>query len=326
MGLGGVTAYLCEVINRDEVVEAYTWAKVRSLPILMIGSGSNIVWRDEGFRGLIIVNNIMGYEVSSLGDVHTLTIGAGENWDSVVSRSVDAGLTGIEALSLIPGTAGATPIQNVGAYGQEISQTLTTVEAFDTQTGQYTVISGSDCQFAYRSSRFKASDRGRFLIVGLTLQLTKANPIAPFYSSVEAYFNEHSVNEYTPARLREAVIAIRQSKLPDPAVVKNNGSFFANPVIPQAKFDEINIDAGIPNWPTSDGKVKVSAAWLIESVGFQDYHDPVTGMATWPQQPLVLINEKARSTADLLSFKQKIVAAVQAKYGISLEQEPEILP
>jgi len=136
MRLGGSAAYLCEVTTRMEILEALTWAQQRTLPVIMIGTGSNIIWRDEGFAGLVIVNKILRFELFKEDETNTyLTIGAGEPWDSVVARSVQAGLSGIEALSLIPGTAGATPIQNVGAYGQDISQTLVTVEAFDTQVG-----------------------------------------------------------------------------------------------------------------------------------------------------------------------------------------------
>jgi UDP-N-acetylmuramate dehydrogenase len=272
----------------------------------------------------------LGYEVQEIDENNIyLTIGAGENWDSIVERSVAAGLTGIESLSLIPGTTGATPIQNVGAYGQEISETLTTVAAYDTQAGQLLTIPGSDCGFSYRSSRFKTTDRGRFYILGITLHLTKGRPLPPFYGSVETYFREHGVTDYTPAALREAVIAIRQSKLPDPAVIHNTGSFFANPIIPRPQFTELNdLDQSIPSWPVGNDNdsVKLSAAWLIEQAGFKDFHDPETGMATWPKQALVLINEKARSTADLLTFKKKIVDAVQAKFGITLTQEPEMLP
>lgn len=327
MGLGGQAAFLVEVSTRYEMTDAVNWAAEKQLPVLMIGGGSNIIWQDSGYNGLVLVNKIMGYEEQVVDDSNVyLTIGAGENWDSVVKRSVAAGLTGIEALSLIPGTAGGTPVQNVGAYGQEISNSLTTVEAFDTHSGQFVTIPGSDCVFSYRSSRFKTADHGRFLISGLTLHLTKGNPEPPFYGSVQTYFEDHDITDYTPAALRQAVIEIRTAKLPDPAVVRNTGSFFANPIIPATDLAAMMNDIEIPHWNVSDDHVKISAAWLIEQAGFKDYHDAKTGMRTWPQQPLVLVNEKARNTADLLAFKQKIVDAVQAKFGITLVQEPEILP
>ena len=329
MGLGGAAAYLLEVRDRMVVAEAYAWARSRSLPVLMIGGGSNIVWRDEGFPGLVLVNKIEGVEAYEEDETNTyLTVGAGENWDRIVERSVGAGLTGIEALSLIPGTAGATPVQNVGAYGQEISETLVSVVAFDTQAGQFITIPAADCAFGYRTSRFKSADHGRFFITSLTLHLTKGNPMPPFYTSVQAYFDKNSVTDYTPASLRNAVVAIRSSKLPDPALVHNTGSFFANPII-----DEYNLRRmqeayiSLPYWETDQaGKVKISAAWLIEKAGLKDVHDQTTGMATWPTQPLVLVNEHARKTADLLTFRQKIIDTVQEKFGITLQQEPELLP
>jgi UDP-N-acetylmuramate dehydrogenase len=327
MGLGGIASFLVQVTDRQEVAEAVKWAAEKQLPVIMIGGGSNIIWNDSGFAGLVLVNRIMGYQEQPIDETDTyLTLGAGENWDTVVERAVGSGLTGIEALSLVPGTAGGTPIQNVGAYGQEISETLTTVEAFDTQTGQFVTIPASDCAFSYRSSRFKTTDRGRFFITGLSLHLYKGNPSPPFYSSVQTYFEEHGITEYTPASLRQAVIDIRNSKLPDPAVIRNTGSFFANPIIGTSQYETIDEDSVMPHWPAGEGKVKLSAAWLIEQAGFKDFHDPETGMATWPRQSLVLINEHARSTADLLAFKQKIIDAVHTKFGITLVQEPELLP
>jgi UDP-N-acetylmuramate dehydrogenase len=328
MRLGGSAAYLVEVGSRTEVGEAITWATERSLPVIMIGGGSNIVWSDQGFNGLVIVDKILGYEVFEEDETNVyLTLGGGEPWDSVVERSVTAGLTGIEALSLIPGSTGATPIQNVGAYGQEISQTLTTVEAFDTQTGGFVTLAGSDCGFSYRNSRFKTGpDRGRFFITGITLHLRKGNPLPPFYGAVQSYFHAEGITEYTPAVLRKAVMDIRMAKLPDPALVSNTGSFFANPIVNDQQFFELRERfANIPHW-AAEGGTKLSAAWLIEQAGFKDFHDPDTGMATWPAQPLVLVNEKARSTADLLKFKQKITDTVKAKFGITLQQEPELLP
>lgn len=330
MGLGGPAAYLADVTTLNDVPEALAWAQERKLPVIMIGGGSNIVWSDQGFPGLVLINKIPGYEVvEEDGEDVYLKIGAGEPWDSVVERSVAAGLTGIEALSLIPGTAGATPIQNVGAYGQEISQTLTTVEAYDTKASGFVTLAGADCGFSYRNSRFKTGpDRGRFLITGLTLHLRKGDPLPPFYASVQAYFEANDIKEHTPATLRQAVVAIRSSKLPDPAVVRNTGSFFANPIINDTQFFELHERFNnIPHWKVGDdGSVKLSAAWLIEQAGFKDYFDEATGMSTWPKQPLVLVNEKARTTADLLAFKQKIVDAVKSKFGVTLQQEPELLP
>lgn len=149
----------------------------------------------------------------------------------------------------------------------------------------------------------------------------------PFYAAVQKYFDEHQVEACTPATLREAVVDIRTKKLPDPAVVHNTGSFFANPIISEASFQELQKNyPDIPNWPTDGGKVKIPAAWLIDQADLKGVHDEVTGMATWPTQPLVLVNEHAKSTADLLAFKQKVIDTVVSRFGVTLEQEPELLP
>ncbi len=329
MRLGGNARYVMEITNKHNLVEAASWAAGKNLPILMIGGGSNIVWQDSGFDGLLLVNKIGGYAETPVSDrLVDVTIGAGEGWDSMVARTVASGLSGIEALSLIPGTTGATPIQNVGAYGQDISETLLDLEAYDLQTKQFVTIAAQDCQFAYRSSRFKTVDRGRFLITHITLRLACDNPQPPFYRAVEDYFGSHGITSFTPQSVREAVIDIRSHKLPDPARVANNGSFFANPIIDTSLAEKLSATfTEMPLWLTDEpDKRKIPAAWLIEQAGFKDYHDTETGMATWKTQPLVLVNEHAASTADLVKFKTKIVDAVFTKFQITLEQEPELLP
>lgn len=327
MRLGGSAAYLTHVHDRQELTSALAWAEERSLPVLMIGGGSNIVWRDEGFAGLVLVNAIAGLELKVEGDDLYLTAGGGENWDRVVARAVEAGACGIECLSLIPGTAGATPVQNVGAYGQEIGQSLVSVEAYDRQARTFVRIPAAECGFGYRRSRFNTNDRGRFLITAITLRLTRKAPEPPFYPAVARYLEERGIAQPTVQELREAIIAIRMSKLPDPDRVPNNGSFFGNPVIPAAQAERLLAQyPQLPHWPTAEGDVKVAAAWLIEQAGFKGVHDAETGMGTWPVQPLVVVNEKAGSTADLLRFRQKIQDAVQQRFGITLVQEPELLP
>lgn len=327
MRLGGTAAYLTDINKRDELAEAVAWAEERQLPIILIGSGSNIIWTDEGFPGLVLVNKLAGFEIYDMdADNVYVTVGGGENWDSVVERTVTANLSGIEQLSLIPGTAGATPVQNVGAYGREIADVLTTLEAYDTKEKKFITMRASDCGFSYRDSRFKGTDKGRFLISSITLQLSHQPPMPPFYESLQRYLTEHQVKEHTPHTIRQAVIAIRTSKLPDPAVVANTGSFFANPIIPAEQLRELHGEyPSMPFWTMPGGKVKVPGGWLIEQCGLKDVHDDETGMATWKDQALVLVNEQAKSTADLLKFKQKIVGAVHAKFGITLVQEPEMI-
>lgn len=326
MRLGGKAKALCTITDKSELVEALRWAKQKKLPVIMIGGGSNIIWGDDGFPGLVMVNALKGFAVTEDHGTGIVTIGAGENWDSVVKRTVAAGLSGIEALSLIPGTAGATPVQNVGAYGQEIADVLISLEAYDTEHKTFVTLQADDCDFGYRASRFKGKDKGRFFITEIKLELQRLNPRPPFYPAVADYLREHREQVVTPRVLRKAVIAIRSAKLPDPAKVANNGSFFGNPIITKTAYKKLAEDyPNMPHWPTSDGKVKVSAAWLIGAAGLKGYQDKKTGMATWPKQPLVFVNQHAQKTADLIDFRGKFIMTVQDKFGITLEQEPELI-
>ena len=326
MRLGGNARYLAEITDKTKIAEAIDWAKTRNLRVIMIGIGSNIVWTDAGFDGLVLVNKIPGFEVQKIDENNAYyTVGAGENWDSVVRRIVADGYGGLAELSAIPGTAGATPVQNVGAYGRDISETLISLEAYDNNLQKLVTLRASDCQFGYRSSRFNGKDKGRFYITSVTFHVTKNEPKAPFYASLAEYFKQNNISDITTPVIRDAVIAIRRIKLPDPSVVNNNGSFFKNPLVDKDKLTQLLLDyPEIAHWENSD-KIKLSAAWLIEQAGFNNVHDEATGMATWEYQPLVLVNEHAKTTADLLAFKQKIVDAVNAKFGVILHQEPEMV-
>jgi UDP-N-acetylmuramate dehydrogenase len=328
MRLGGPARYLAEANSAQEVKELVDWAKSQKLPFRMIGGGSNIVWRDSGYPGLIIVNKILGKEIIRENESElTLRVGGGENWDELVGWSVDKNLHGIEFLSLIPGSVGAAPVQNIGAYGGEIATCLEGVSVYDTEQDCLMSLEASDCAFRYRNSRFKTEDQGRFMITHIVLTLKKQNPEPPFYEALEAYFRDHAVDEYTPNAVREAVISIRSAKLPDWRVVANNGSFFTNPFVTKQHFDELQAEyPDIKGWPSKDGRVKLAAGWLVEKAGFKGYHDEATGMATWDKQALVLVNEHARTTADLLEFRQKIIFKVDELFGVTLEQEPELLP
>lgn len=327
MRLGGIASYITDVTTRQDVIDSIAWAEERQLPVIIIGEGSNIIWDDDGFPGLVMVNKIQGFEITGEYEESTyITVGSGENWDSFVAKTVDMGLSGIEFLSLIPGTVGATPVQNVGAYGAEVSSTITTIEAFDKIEKKLVTLRSSDCAFGYRTSKFKTTDRGRFFITSVTFLLQKVAPQPPFYGALEKYFSEHAVTNITNIAVRDAVIAIRSSKLPDPKLVANNGSFFANPIITNDQFFELSTDyPDAPHWPTDDGSIKISAAWLLEQAGFKDFHDQTTGMATWSTQPLVLVNEHAETTAQLKAFRQLLIDAVQEKFKITLVQEPELI-
>ena len=328
MRLGGSAAYLGIVEDQASMLQAMDNARNYNIPLIMIGGGSNIIWRDEGFPGLVLVNRITGFEVTNEDEIGTyISIGSGENWDSVVERTVNMGLSGIECLSLIPGTAGATPIQNVGAYGQDISQVLVTLTAYDSSNGQMVTLAASDCNFGYRVSRFNTYDKGRFFISSITLLLRKINPMPPFYPALATYLEQHDIKQYTPKTLRDAVIDIRQKKLPDPAIIPNCGSFFANPIVDPTQLETLQEDySGLPHWTTDNDLIKLSAAWLVSKAGFEDYFDQDTGIATCPTQPLVFINRSAKTTADLMKFADKVKTKVKQQFGVELTQEPLLLP
>jgi UDP-N-acetylmuramate dehydrogenase len=326
MRLGGTARYVQEIHTPGEIGPAIDWAESQGLETIMIGEGSNIVWRDEGFNGLVLVNKIAGFEIQHQGEQSFVTAGAGEPWDSVVMRCVMEELSGIEQLSLVPGTAGATPIQNVGAYGREISDVLVSVIAYDKVEKKMVVIPKIDCAFGYRTSRFKTTDKGRFFISSITLTVTKNRPMPPFYGALDKYLKAHGMKQPTVQEIRDSVIDIRNSKLPNPKVVANCGSFFGNPIVDAFKLDELQEQYPlIPYWLTDDGRVKLSAAWLLEQLGLKGYHEPNTGMAIWDKQALVFVNEKAPNTASLLAFRDAIVEAVDKKFQVKLEQEPELI-
>jgi UDP-N-acetylmuramate dehydrogenase len=327
MGLGGQAKYLATIESKEDLIEAINFALQNKLKVLMVGDGSNIVWQDSGFDGLLLICGVRGFEVESENDEGAdILIGAGENWDLVVDRAVSLGLSGIECLSLIPGKAGATPVQNVGAYGQEIAETLISLEAYDYKNQSFLTMQNKDCDFSYRNSCFK-KEPGRYFILSIRLHLKKGQLSPPFYKALDNYLKTHNITDTSPKTLREAVINIRQAKLPDPKNVKNCGSFFKNPIVPSTEYKRLAEQfEDIPHWDTSDGQVKLSAAWLIELAGFKDYSDQESGMSTWKSQPLILVNEHAKTTADLLRFKQKVIDAVKGKFDIELFQEPQLLP
>ncbi len=327
MRLGGAAKKLATVYSAHELIDAIRWAKQHKHKWIVIGEGSNIIWADDGYNGLVIVNRISGFSITKEDDEHAyVKMAAGENWDDCVARTVAAGLSGIECLSLIPGTAGATPVQNVGAYGQDISHVLINVEAYDSENDTVVNIPDSDCQFGYRTSIFNGAKQGRFAIISITLRLNYQWLAPPFYASLDTYLQQHNISDFSPQNLRDAVVAIRASKLPDPKHVANNGSFFANPIIDTESATKLlQKFPDMPHWDAKKG-IKLSAAWLMEQVGYtKGIVDTDTGMGTWKHQALVLVNVSAKTTADLLAFRNRIIHDVRRKFGIELKQEPAII-
>lgn len=322
MRLGGPARFFVEVRTIEELHTIYRNAVSKNLPVFILGGGSNVIAKDEGYDGLIIRIRIPGFEIIS-DDLNTtvIKIGAGEDWDSVVKRTVDMNLSGIEAMSAIPGTAGAAPVQNVGAYGQEIADTLVSLEAYDSQTNQMITLQNEDCGFAYRDSIFRRDQKGRYVIVSITIRLSKNTPQPPFYDALQTYFDQHSIKIFTVQTVRDAVIAIRADKLPDPAQKPNTGSFFKNALIEGWQLNELKQTyPDIKTYDMPDGMYKVPTGWLIEQTGLKG--QLLNGMRVHDKNALVLINESATSYNDLAQARDQIIGAVRDKFRIQIEQEP----
>lgn len=324
MRLGGIAEALTTVTTKEDLAEAIAWAEDHHKQHLMLGGGSNVIFSD-GYQGLVIVNALHGFEVLNEDATSAIIrVGAGENWDEVVGRSVDMNLSGIERLSAIPGTAGATPVQNVGAYGAEIKDTLVELEAYDTNTKQFVTLKNADCKFSYRTSIFKSPYNRHYVITSITLKLLKANPEPPFYESLQKYLEKHDITTYTPQTIRQAVIDIRAQKLPDPEVIANTGSFFKNPIVDKQMLGHIQQSyTDVPYYDMPGGKVKLLAGWLIDKAGLKGYR--AHGMKVYEQNALVFVNESAQTYADLAAFQQEIIKKVEQAFCVTLEQEPELI-
>lgn len=322
MKLGGPARFMTTATTPEELASVCRNARSQSLPFFILGGGSNVIARDELYNGIVVRNRILGFEI--LEDTPSATIiklGAGENWDETVAKTVEMGLSGIEAMSAIPGTVGAAPVQNVGAYGQEIADTMIQLEAYDSENDTFVVLENADCGFAYRHSMFRGEQAGRYGIISVTLKLYKAAPQPPFYDALQSYFNEHGITLYTPAAVRDAVIAIRSDKLPDPKRLPNTGSFFKNAIIETWQLDDLRKTwPNLPAFELGDKKVKVPTGWLIEKTGLKG--KLLHGMRVHEKNALVLINESATSYADLAAARTEIAGKVRDMFRITIEQEP----
>jgi len=322
MKLGGNARFMTEVHTPEDVVTVYHNAKAQSLPVFILGGGSNVIARDEGFAGIVIRMRIPGFDIIA-DDLNstTIRIGAGESWDEVVKRTVDLRLSGIEALSAIPGTAGASPVQNIGAYGQEVADTLESLVAYDTETDAFVTLQNVDCGFSYRHSIFRGNQIGRYIITSITLKLSKTTPQPPFYEALQTYFDEHSIKIFTQDIVRKAVIDIRTNKLPDPNIFPNTGSFFKNAIVEDWQLNDLRTtNPDIPMYDMGDGRFKIPTGWLIEHVGLKG--KVLHGIKVHDKNALVLINESATSYRDLADARDEIIGAVRDTFHIQIEQEP----
>ncbi len=322
MKLGGSARFMTDARTPQDIQTIYKNAKAQKLPIFILGSGSNVIAKDEGFNGIVVRMRIPGFEVIN-DDMNstTIKIGAGEEWDLVVKRSVDMGLSGIETMSAIPGTAGAAPVQNVGAYNQEIADTLQSLEAYDSENDTFVTLQRDDCGFAYRDSIFRSKSLGRYVITSITIKLSKNQPSPPFYDSLQKYLDEHQIKIYTTDVIRNAVIEIRKNRLPDPSTAPNSGSFFKNAVIEKWQVDDLsNQYLDVPIYDLGDGKYKIPSGWLIEKAGLKGIL--THGIRIYDKNALVLVNESAKSYNDLAAARDEIIGKIRDKFRIQIQQEP----
>lgn len=322
MKLGGEARYMATADSASDVVSLYRNARKENLPIFVLGGGSNVITHDEVFEGIVLLNKIKGFEIISETDETTdVKIGAGEVWDEVVEKAIGLGLQGIEAMSGIPGMAGAAPVQNVGAYGQEIADTLISLEAYDSKTDTIVTISADECDFSYRNSIFRDKEKGRYCILNITLRLNKAEPKPPYYASLQKYIDDNDIREVNLSVIRVAVLNIRSEKLPDPAELPSAGSFFKNALVEKWKLEELQKEySDIPNYAMSDGRYKIPTGWLIDKAGLRGYRSH--GMRVYEKNALVLVNDSATGYDDLAAIREEIVQIVFDKFGIKIEQEP----
>ncbi|MGM0581057.1 MAG: UDP-N-acetylmuramate dehydrogenase [Bacteroidota bacterium] len=289
---------------------------------LILGGGSNILLTDD-FHGLLVVNRILGIEILKEDDKSvTVKCGGGENWHQFVLYTLQHNWGGLENLSLIPGTVGAAPMQNIGAYGVEIKDTFHSLEAINLNTGKLEVFFTEHCQFGYRESVFKHKLKGQYLIASVSFRLDKPNfhQLKLDYGIIKNVLAEKKIEKPSIQDVGDAVIEIRQSKLPDPSEIGNSGSFFKNPIIEASQFEKLKNDfPEIPFYELEEGKIKLAAGWLIEKAGWKGHKE--NGVGVHHKQALVLVNYGEGKGKDILNLAKKIQDSIQSKFGIELSPE-----
>ncbi len=338
LGIGGPARWFVEAVNEQEIAEAAEWARSRGMPLFVLGGGSNLLVADTGFAGLVLHVGLKGIERD--GDL--FRVAAGEGWEHFVEQAVECGCAGVECLAGIPGTVGGAPVQNVGAYGQEVASVIERVRAFDLETREFTEIRNAECRFAYRRSRFNATDRGRFVVTRVDYRLKPGGAPTLHYAELKREMEASrcggggQCGEPGLRQVAEAVRQIRRSKgillIDGDRDCRSAGSFFKNPVVSEELFQEITARCGAkdpPRFPAGSGpenacRVKVPAAWLIEQAGFaKGYRMGNAGIST--RHTLALVNLGDATAAELLALADKIAAAVEARFGIRLEREPVLV-
>jgi UDP-N-acetylmuramate dehydrogenase len=334
--IGGPARFLCEVDGEAQIAEAVSFAKARNLPLFVLGGGSNLLVSDAGFDGVVLRMRVpIAKGERRDRESVLLEVGAGENWDDVVRYAVDCGYAGIECLAGIPGDVGGTPVQNVGAYGQEVAETIVQVRAYDLETGVFVDLDHEACRFGYRRSLFNVEARGRYIVTAVTYKLRPGGEPALRYADIRRHFAAQLEGGRQPS-LREVYEAVRSIREQKGMLVgqggpdgRSAGSFFKNPVIPSRTLPEIALRAGrrpeeIPQYPASDGRVKLAAAWLVEQAGFHKGF-AMGRAAISSRHTLALVNLGDASAAELIALRDAVMTAVKDKFAVQLEQEPVML-
>lgn len=331
LNIGGNADYFTEIKSEEELKEAVKFASEKDLLIFILSGGSNILISDKGFRGLVIKNNISGIKEEARGEKVILTVGAGEVWDKTVEYAVGRFLSGLECLSGIPGSVGAAPVQNIGAYGEEVSSVIKEVIAFDTKKEEIIKISKEECAFSYRKSIFNSTEAGRYVILEVVFEFDKNRSTENrefAYKDLKEYFAGRA--KPTLSEIRNAIIEIRARKgmviNPRYESFKSAGSFFKNPVVSKDLFEAVKLKIGEADakwfWSQTDGNLKISAAKLIECAGFsRGFKMGSVGIS--PKHSLSLINLGGAKAEDILNLAKTIIAKVKAEFGVTLE--PEVL-
>lgn len=335
IGIGGPARYFLRASTVDEVRDAVRWSQENDVALFVLAGGSNLLISDDGFDGLVLQIDLRGITVESEDDFAMVKAAAGEPWDAFVAKTVANGWSGVECLSGIPGSVGATPIQNVGAYGQEVAETIVRVEALDRTTGRVISFTNAECRFGYRSSLFKNHERERYIVLNVTFRLRAGGEATVRYPELRKALDEQGVALGDLVHVREAVIAIRKRKgmvidAADPDT-RSDGSFFMNPIIPAADLDPFLANARTllgdgmapPHFPSGD-EVKLSAAWLIEHAGFgKGFVHGNVGLSS--KHSLAVINRGGGTAREVKELVAMIQARVRERFGVEIEPEPNFI-
>jgi UDP-N-acetylmuramate dehydrogenase len=323
-GVSAFAKYFVEISNVSELKEILADSDLLVQPKLILGGGSNLLFTKD-FNGLVIKNNLKGIELVKSTENHFyVKAGAGENWHQFVLYCINNNYAGVENLSLIPGNVGASPMQNIGAYGVEIKDVFDSLEALNIETGEIQTFSHSECKFGYRESVFKNEFKGQFIIISVTFKLNRNPKFNTSYGAIEDKLQAMGISELSLKAVSDAVIRIRSSKLPDPSKIGNAGSFFKNPVVDALSFSKIKENfPEIPAYPQPDGTTKLAAGWLIEKAGLKGYRMGDAGIHE--KQALVIVNYGNASGNELYELSSHVLKTVHEKFGIQLEREVNII-